>query len=161
MAPFHRKVSALRIQWIYSIYMCIWTSFILLLHLSDSVSATSTYVATLIPNTLISLSDFPACVQLSRVSWVDQEQLYLHQLLRCPLDYFSREKATPPTTLVIQPGDLSVCCCVSHTLIKVLFFINAGFLTSTVLEGMRQIILRWWEGEGDWVCVCVWTPLPL
>lgn len=40
-------------------------------------------------------------------------------------------------------------------------FLNAGFLTSTVLEGMRQIMLKWWErGRArlrDCVsaCVCV------
>lgn len=79
------------------------------------------------------------------------------------LHCFSRKKASPPTAVLIEPKKAQCSCCLmlctSHPEDdQSAVFLNAGFLTSTVLEGMRQIILRWWEREGewDWESVCAW-----
>lgn len=63
------------------------------------------------------------------------------------LHCFSRKKALPPTAVLIEPKKAQCSCCLmlctSHPEDdQSAVFLNAGFLTSTVLEGMRQIILR-------------------
>ena len=77
------------------------------------------------------------------------------------LSYFSRKRqCLPQHSSSNQKPQCSPCLmlCAAHPEDdQSAVFLNAGFLTSTVLEGMRQIILRWWERERkiERVCVCV------
>ena len=84
------------------------------------------------------------------------------------LSYFSRERQCLPqhssSNQKLQCSPCLMLCAAHPEDDQSAVFLNAGFLTSTVLEGMRQIILRWWERGRErlrecvchCVCVCVW-----
>ena len=83
------------------------------------------------------------------------------------LSYFSRERQCLPqhssSNQKLQCSPCLMLCAAHPEDDQSAVFLNAGFLTSTVLEGMRQIILRWWERGRErlrecvslCVCVCV------